>query len=105
MTAKVSFPEEITLDKGPEIARALKDLVASEGWAYYISVVETQHRARTDKILLEPLSGTDAVYGQEYMKGEVQGLRLAVNLPQTLIETIEQELAMLKEKGDRHEDE
>lgn len=106
MTAKVSYPEEITLEKGAEIKRALKDMLASEGWAYYISVIEKQQTIRLDQVVLQPLAGHDAVFQQEFMKGEIQGLRMAVSLPQTLIEACELAVEQLKaEQGDENENE
>ena len=88
----------------------MKDMLASEGWKTYYAIVSSQQRTRFDQVVLQPLPCTDAVYSQEYMKGEINGLRTAVTLPGALIDSLEYEIEMDKaraaaEQGDRNEDE
>lgn len=99
------FPEEISSEKRADLKHALKQLLASEGWKQYIGVITSQQRQRFDQVVLQPLPGADAVYAQEYMKGEIQGLRMAASMPQAIIEAIEWEdhLQKLQETGNENE--
>lgn len=95
---------EVTLESGEEIAHALKGLVDSEGWKIYRSIVERQQTVRFDAIVLNPLQGMDQALEQEYRKGEIQGMRLAVTLPESLSEAINQQLRQLrKQREGEHE--
>lgn len=71
-----------------EQKRHLKALLESEGWRILRGVLEEQVHNRTESIILVPLEGADAVYGQEYAKGEIAGLRLALATPATLFDEV-----------------
>lgn len=81
--------EEHDLREGIE---QLRSLIASVGWRTYSSLVESQCKLREQTYLYVPLPSADAVYAQEYAKGEIQALRLALGLPETMIENFQAEL-------------
>ena len=55
----------------------LRGLTEHPGWLIFENIVESQKNLRKGEILLKPLASTEAVYAQEFMKGEIQGLTLA----------------------------
>ena len=55
----------------------LRGLVQHSGWLVFEEIIEAQKNLRKGEILLKPLHSTEAVYAQEFMKGEIQGLTLA----------------------------
>lgn len=62
--------------KGSLLA-VLRGLTEHPGWELYMQVLISQQDARKGEILLKPLGSTEAVYAQEFMKGEISGLVLA----------------------------
>jgi hypothetical protein len=83
-----SVLEAANIEQMTEIARALKDLVASMGWKYYCNVVAAQKEARRQLVLLKPLDSMDGVLAQEYAKGEYQGFSVCEQLPTQLLEDL-----------------
>lgn len=55
----------------------LRGLIQHSGWKVFEEIMEQQKNLRKGEILLKPLQSTEAVYAQEFMKGEIQGLTLA----------------------------
>lgn len=86
-----------------EARHQLKTLVASPGWQLYCLMVGKQIAGRTDGIILQALESMDGALAQEYSKGEVASLRMAVTLPETLTEAITSSLQELKESEDADE--
>lgn len=78
-----------------ENARNLRDLIASAGWKVYAELIESQAQARAQAYLFTPLKTSDAIYEQEFAKGEIHALRLSAALPQTMLESLEQDLEAL----------
>lgn len=78
----------------------LRHLLQSPGWVLLNSHLEEQIKARTDKVILEPLKTHDGVFEQEFAKGEIQALRMVIQLPKTLVEQAEQ---FIKERADEDE--
>ena len=89
---------QFTIESGEAIIMALKQLVDSEGWAIYRSIVEKQQVVRFDGIILNPLAGIDAAFGQEYMKGEIAGMRTALSMPQAMYETLTEQVRDLRQQ-------
>lgn len=65
----------------------LSQLLRSRGWARLHSIAEAQAKNRTAQVLGP--GGGDA---KEYMKGEIAGIRLFMQLPETALENIKQQL-------------
>ncbi len=55
------------------------------GWDLLLQVINAQVKLRTQRVLLTPLDTLDGALGQEFQKGEISGLSLAVALPAGLI--------------------
>lgn len=83
----------------------LRLLLQSQGWALLNKHVQAQIDARTDAIILTPLSRMDDTLEQEYKKGEIAALRLTMVLPQTLVEEAERALADMRKNDERPVDE
>lgn len=63
-------------NKGSLLA-VLRGLTEHPGWAIYSGMLQDQQDIRKGEVLLKPLPSTEAVYAQEFMKGEISGLSLA----------------------------
>jgi len=85
-----------------EIRDNLKVLLASEGWKIYYAIISSQQLIRFNQVVLNPLSGMDETFAQEYAKGEINGLRTAASLPQAIVESIEYDRELEKRReGDQ----
>jgi len=73
--------------------KALEALLASRGWSILSGILNSQVQTRCDAIILTPLEKRVAVFQQEYAKGEVAGIKLAVNLPQMLLDATLEDIA------------
>ncbi len=58
-------------------------LVKQPGWMRIKKILEVQAEGRRNEVLLQP---TTDPYEQEYKKGEIQGIQLASQFPDKLIE-------------------
>lgn len=83
-------------------------LLATKGWSILCEILNDQIVARTNKVMLLPLgdpNGNLSVEQQEFMKGEVAGIRTMLQLPQDLLATadaiVEQNKLELEEDGRR----
>jgi hypothetical protein len=76
-----------------ETIRELKDLIASRAWGRYSGLMEEQIQGRIDSIILSPVAGADATYHQEYAKGEIAGIKLALLIIPNLIDNMEDDFA------------
>lgn len=94
---------EVTIESGEVIAHQLKVLLDSEGWQLYRSIIERQQTSRFDQVVLQPLTSHDQTLGQEYLKGEIQGLRLALALPQVLFESATEQVRSLRQQREADE--
>lgn len=73
----------------------VRGLVKHSAWKQLMDIAAKQLTTRTDNVILVPVAGADACYGQEFMKGEIAGIRLFMNLPRILEEQLEDELKTL----------
>lgn len=92
---------ETGIEGGESLLHGLKQLVDSDGWKLYRSIVEKQQTARFDSIVLQPIPTIDAALEQEYRKGEIQGMRLALTLPAALIENLTEAVKSAREQRER----
>ena len=87
------------IDEAREALEEMRALVLQPGWARISKIAFAQIEARKNEVLLQPTTDT---YAQEYMKGEIQGIQLFVNLPRKLVEENKDLLAVarkLEEEG------
>ena len=76
MSEKTDFLSSKASAAGSKLA-TLRGLIEHPGWKVFSDIVESQKDLRKGEILMKPLQNTEAVYAQEFMKGEIQGLALA----------------------------
>lgn len=75
-----------------------KSLVEHPGWKMFAEMLKEQKQVREGEVLLKPLTSSAGIYGQEFMKGEVSGLALALISPYAQIEVLEGQLKLAREK-------
>lgn len=82
-----------------KLKRMLGGLLEHEGWQWLAEAAKVQISHRENEVLLKP---TENVSAQEYMKGELQGIKLFLSLPRNGLEMSEAVLkaAMEDEEGD-----
>jgi hypothetical protein len=71
------------LAEAVRVKREMEQLTSSPVWKEIVAVAKSQLQARENQILLKP---TENPLAQEYQKGEVQGIKLFVQYPETLLE-------------------
>lgn len=76
----------------------VRGLVKHAAWKQLMEIAGKQLTTRTDNVILIPVTGADACFGQEFMKGEIAGIRLFMNLPRILEEQLEDEIKLLTEE-------
>lgn len=81
----------------------IKVFIDSEPWKQYTRLVDSQCNGRVDQMILTPLSGVDAAFGQEYAKGEIAGMRLAVAMMAQSVEDLQTEMESLEAIGAQNE--
>ncbi len=70
---------EEQLDEERTRRRKLSALIENEGWEYFKEFVEEQAQARLATLILKPIGDEGyGTYAQEYAKGEIAALRMAV---------------------------
>lgn len=72
-------------------------LIKSQGWDQLVEYAEKQIEHRSLG-LQGQASGLDNCIANEYVKGEVAGIRLFLNIPAVVIEDFESQLDELKEE-------
>lgn len=77
------------LEQLHELRVMWEELQASPAWKKLQSQLEEQIKLRTERILLVPLQSADAVFEQEFSKGEVAGMRLVLRLPEQAKEDLQ----------------
>lgn len=81
-----------------EQKEVLQGLLSSPGWDLLREVLEEQIAHRTQAIILSPLESVDRLGVQEYAKGEVAALKLALQMPEAMLEAVVDELKQLEEE-------
>lgn len=67
-----------------ERKRALAALLESTGWGILEEIYQEQVHNRVESIILNPFVSGDAVYAQEFAKGEMAAFKLAIAMPKLL---------------------
>lgn len=99
--------ENLTIESAEVAHKALSDMLASEGWKIYIDIIAGHCQARRDQYELVPLKSMDQVLEEQFVKGELSGLRLAESLATSITEALVEDLEALRakradeEKGDQ----
>ncbi len=86
-------------DLQEELAQ-MRGLVKLPAWAKLMQYANEQLTGRIDAIILNPVESADATLSQEYLKGEVSGIRLFTKMPEILIAELEDAVAKLEENDD-----
>jgi len=82
---------------------AIRDLIGSKGWAMIAAIAKSQIEQRTLQVMLTPIGEGDpsrlphTIERQEFLKGEVAGMRLLLGLPRQMVEEAEALLEALSE--------
>ena len=76
----------------------LSQLVRSRGWARLASIAEAQAKTRTANVL--SAGGGDE---KEFQKGEIAGIRLFMQLPETALANLKQQLEEEQRNDDQSE--
>ena len=76
-----------------------RNLVACPAWAALVELVNAQNHGRERNVLGSPLKSSEAIYEQEFQKGEIVGALNAMALPELLMETAQAEIER-KEQGE-----
>ena len=97
MTLDVGAEEPRSLDLAMKERSLFRDLTNSPGWKALMEIAEGQRIVRSNKIILTPCS-MDRVSEQEFEKGEVAGILLFINMPETAIEGLSEEIDEWKVK-------
>jgi len=75
--------------------KMMEALVATDGWKMLAAVADAQVAPRKNRVTLTP---TTDVVEENFMKGEIQGIELFVNLPRKLIEESDAIIKMAMEQ-------
>jgi hypothetical protein len=82
-------PEQLAEAKKQK--RVMEALLEHEGFKLLRQIGLDQSLTRKNKVLLEP---TENPLGQEFMKGEVQGIELMLRMPDSIIESSKAMIAL-----------
>ncbi len=88
------------LAEANKIKGEMTNLISSPGWKRLLEITKTQVEGRTNSILLKP---TESAYEQEYLKGEIQGMKTLLAIPVTLVEDAKAIIDSTKEKDEDSE--
>lgn len=80
----------------------MSGLVEHSAFKFFVKAVEAQIDKRLH-LLLVPPSGADDVVQKTYSAGEIAGMKVAINLPQIMIETAQGTIDMIKVNNERKE--
>lgn len=82
------------LSEAVKVKREMEQLISSPGWKTIVQIAKGQLNLRENEILLKP---TENPLAQEYQKGEVQGIKLFVQYPETVLENAKAVIDSTKE--------
>ncbi len=75
--------DQARLGEAIKIKQEMMSLTSSPGWKRLLEITRVQVEGRTNSILLKP---TESAYEQEYLKGEIQGMKTLLAIPVSLVE-------------------
>lgn len=74
--------------------RALEEMVQGPGWKLLMQTMKDQRDLRLGEYAFKPLDSADKIYAQEFIKGEVSGLALAMVTPEAMIQVLSQQISL-----------
>ena len=77
--------------------REFQELTKSQGWAQLVEYAEKQIAHRRVGLDMQS-DGLDKCIANEFVKGEVAGIQLFINIPAVVIEDFESQLDEIKEE-------
>lgn len=73
-------------------------LLKSPAWVKLDALIAEQIAGRINEVVLTALPSADAVFGQEFMKGEIAALQLIARLPGLEIERLNADIEALNKE-------
>jgi hypothetical protein len=92
---KVKVTEEERLEAA-KAKREMEEMMAMPGWKRLEQIASVQVESRSNQVLLSP---TESPLTQEYLKGEVNGIRSFVKIPGVVVEEAKRIIALANEEG------
>lgn len=83
-----------------EALAQMQGLLKLPGWKLILGLAEEQLTGRIDAVILNPVSGVDGTLNQEYLKGEISGIKLFCKMPEILIEQYRSDITAMKGNED-----
>lgn len=74
--------DQARLSEAVKVKREMEALTSLPGWKRLTEIARVQIEGRTNSVLLQP---TSSPYEQEYLKGEIQGMKTLVSIPETVM--------------------
>ena len=90
--------EEESLETLRQVIQDLSNLLKSRGWELLVKRVEGQIRTREIRVVHTPCASMEAVFEQEYQKGEISGMYNVLKLPEVLITTGNEDVKLREAK-------
>lgn len=75
-------------------------LIESPEWGKLVGILQQQADALQQEILFNPLAGHDAVFAQEFRKGQLEGRLSISNTVETVLGEIQAEIETLTRKDE-----
>lgn len=82
------------LSEAIKAKREMELLTSLPGWKSIVQIAKHQLQLRENSVLLKPTSNA---FEQEYQKGEIQGIKLFLQYPETLLENAKAVIDSTKE--------
>ena len=76
----------------------LRELLEHPAWARIATIIDGQVNERTRLVMNTQLQSLEQALGQEFMKGEVSGIKLIKSLPELEIERLQLEIDALNKQ-------
>ena len=92
--------EQSRLAEAIKIKNEMSNLISSPGWKRLIAAAGSQVEGRTNSVILEP---TKNPYEQEYLKGEIHGIKAFMQIPSIILEESQGIIDLTKEKEEESE--
>lgn len=93
----ISEEQRVAMEALRKTQQEFQELVKSLGWAQLVEYAEKQMEHR-EVGLHSQSQGLDDCITNEFVKGEIAGIRLFVNIPAVVIEDFESQLDEIKEE-------
>jgi hypothetical protein len=94
----------MTYDEARSLEREIETLLDHPGWKRIKNSVEEQVRLRRQEDFSTSITGFDTVIRLAVGRGEIAGLRLAITLPQIILDDVKADIkAILEEEREKGE--